>query len=473
MAWDAARNVGLIHGGIGAWPYPILSDTWEWNGSQWTQRSFQGPVLSDHSMAYDESSGRVVLYGGRNAAGEWQNATWEFDGLTGWAQRSIVPGIPPVEGAAMTFDRRRGRVVGVPSGMAHGGTVSPQTSAFEWNGDAWLEIASTRPQYQSVIAAWTDPRSGAPCFLAYGAPPGGSGSTNLVLRLIDDRWEVQGASSSQYRELVVAGLNPVTNKLQVFGGAIAPATAAPANVLELTTSWPSDVATTITSQPQPQLLVPNASAVFSVTAAGSGLGYQWRRNGTPLVSGGRISGATTATLTISSVMGADQGSFDCVVSGLCGTATSSLAPLSCSPLITQQPQGGEFVGGSAVTLVTAVATSGVTSYRWRRNGTNLFNSQTYSGVTTPTLVIRANDPNDSGAYTLAITNACGTTISDAAVVEVSCLSDFNLDGGVDGEDLFVFFAAWEQGQPEADVNQDGGVDFGDVVTFFERWENGC
>jgi hypothetical protein len=229
----------------------------------------------------------------------------------------------------------------------------------------------------------------------------------------------------------------------------------------------------ITIQPQAQPLVPSATASFAVAAIGSNLSFQWRRNGTPLTSGGRIGGATSSVLTITSAAATDQGSYDCVVTGPCGTATSAAAPLTCTPVFTQHPQGGSYSGGTTITLATSVATAGTTTYRWRKNGANIFNSQTYAGVLTPTLTIRANDPNDSGTYTLAVTNACGTAISDPAVIDVSCLSDFNLDGGVDGEDLFAFFGVWEQGQAEADVNQDGGVDFGDVSMFFEKWEAGC
>ncbi|MBS0195950.1 MAG: hypothetical protein JSR77_04255 [Planctomycetes bacterium] len=53
-----------------------------------------------------------------------------------------------------------------------------------------------------------------------------------------------------------------------------------------------------------------------------------------------------------------------------------------------------------------------------------------------------------------------------------CPADFNLDGGIDGSDVDVFFASWEAGDPAADVNQDGGVDGADVDVFFAAWEAG-
>jgi len=56
--------------------------------------------------------------------------------------------------------------------------------------------------------------------------------------------------------------------------------------------------------------------------------------------------------------------------------------------------------------------------------------------------------------------------------EPFCPADFNQDGGIDGADVDAFYAAWENGLPQADVNQDGGIDGADVDTFFAAWEAG-
>jgi hypothetical protein len=72
------------------------------------------------------------------------------------------------------------------------------------------------------------------------------------------------------------------------------------------------------------------------------------------------------------------------------------------------------------------------------------------------------------------------SIVEAAVDEVSltglvcdraCPADWNNDGGVDGDDVIAFFAAWDAGN--ADFNNDGGTDGDDVIAFFGRWDAGC
>jgi len=54
-----------------------------------------------------------------------------------------------------------------------------------------------------------------------------------------------------------------------------------------------------------------------------------------------------------------------------------------------------------------------------------------------------------------------------------CPADFNDDGGVDGDDVIAFFAAWDIGDIAADYTGDGGVDGDDVIGFFADWDAGC
>jgi len=58
------------------------------------------------------------------------------------------------------------------------------------------------------------------------------------------------------------------------------------------------------------------------------LTYQWLFNGLAITDGGNISGATTATLTITGAVAADAGTYTVAVSTTGGTATSSAATLA-------------------------------------------------------------------------------------------------------------------------------------------------
>jgi hypothetical protein len=81
----------------------------------------------------------------------------------------------------------------------------------------------------------------------------------------------------------------------------------------------------ITVEPVSQLSCVGSSVVFSVTATGTNLSYQWMNGNSPLVNSGTISGAQTAILTISPISISDTSSnYFVVVSGNCLPNDTSL-----------------------------------------------------------------------------------------------------------------------------------------------------
>ncbi len=84
----------------------------------------------------------------------------------------------------------------------------------------------------------------------------------------------------------------------------------------------------ISSQPTNETACAGSAASFLVTASGTISGFQWRKNGVNLTNGGNISGATSATLTINPATATDAASYDVVINGLCGNATSDAATLT-------------------------------------------------------------------------------------------------------------------------------------------------
>ena len=80
-------------------------------------------------------------------------------------------------------------------------------------------------------------------------------------------------------------------------------------------------------------IVPGSNVSFSVTATGTApLSYQWQKDGVDLTDGGSITGATTATLTITDVMESDEVDYSCVVTNIAGMDTSNTATLTFGKL---------------------------------------------------------------------------------------------------------------------------------------------
>ncbi len=87
----------------------------------------------------------------------------------------------------------------------------------------------------------------------------------------------------------------------------------------------------IVTQPQPAALTVPFNGSATLTAAASGdqpLGYRWRKSGAPIRDGGRISGTTTPSLTISNLVVSDSGPYSLLVTNAAGSVLSSNATLT-------------------------------------------------------------------------------------------------------------------------------------------------
>lgn len=508
QAFSAVNGGTLLFGGTTPANVP-LQDTWLLAGGRWTRVAATGPTPRAYVAMAPLPSGRVLLFGGQtvvNSVASSQGDTWEWSG-TAWA-RLDVPGPSARAGHTMVLDSARNRVV-LFGGLDAAGITRQDT--WEWNGSAWSQVATSGPPANFGHASAFDPVRGE-TFIVGGA---GAGSAQ-TWAWNGSSWRQAAAGGVSARNYPAMAFDENLGRLVLFGGfegganvmgdsyfwtgsawtptaiGTAPAPrwkhglsfdrAAGALVISAGTGYgqtPQADWNLLSSRPQPirqpldSATASGGTATFTFEVAGSGAIYRWRRNGNALVDGGAISGAAYPTLTITDVGPADQGVYDCVVTGPCGGLTSTQATLSCRATIDQHPQGGTFFGGQPVTLEVVASAGTGASFRWRRDGVNLFNGNTFQGVSTPRLTINADEPSQSGSYAVAITNPCGTTVSEVAVVQVICPGDFNDDGGIDGQDLFAFFEAWSNGESAADLNFDGGTDGGDITAFFVRWEQGC
>ncbi|MCX7936959.1 MAG: immunoglobulin domain-containing protein [Chlorobi bacterium] len=175
--------------------------------------------------------------------------------------------------------------------------------------------------------------------------------------------------------------------------------------------------TAINAHPQSTTVCQGATVTFTVSATGANLRYQWRK-GTQ-----EISGATSASYTISSVTLADTGFYACVVTGDCGTVTSNQAQLQVAlpPVITSHPQSQTLCEGANLTLSVTVNRLVANSYQWKKNGIPLSDGGRIQGAVTATLRIATITPDDQGTYTVEITNSiCQASVtSNPAQVTVT------------------------------------------------------
>jgi hypothetical protein len=90
-------------------------------------------------------------------------------------------------------------------------------------------------------------------------------------------------------------------------------------------SW---VTAEITDNPNPLSLGAGENAQFMVSTTGSVESYQWQKDDTNLINGGKISGANSTELNIASITQDDAGFYKCIINGYCNQLESYAASLT-------------------------------------------------------------------------------------------------------------------------------------------------
>ena len=180
----------------------------------------------------------------------------------------------------------------------------------------------------------------------------------------------------------------------------------------------------IVTQPTAQPTALGNTVALTVAATGTTpMSYQWFKDNSPLTDGGNISGTTTSALTIASLTTNDVGIYFVVVSNAIGTATSANVSVvvNVAPFITASPSSQLVVTSNNVTFTAAATGSGTLVWQWRKNGTNLVNSASVTGATTPTLTLLNVKTNNNGNYSAWVTNIYGSATSAVATLTVQSL----------------------------------------------------
>jgi len=166
MAYDPARRVVVLYGGL----IPDLSegvaasDTWTWNGVDWSDVIEQSKAPGPREGARMITAGnRVVLFGGRFFNLTYFGDAWTWDG-TAWLRIDRSPTRPGRADAAVVWDPADSSIFvfggnGIRRGGGPGETGVPLGDAWTFKGGEWSQIEAGPPALNVANAIW-DPRTG-------------------------------------------------------------------------------------------------------------------------------------------------------------------------------------------------------------------------------------------------------------------------------------------------------------------------
>ena len=184
-------------------------ETWSFDGSTWRQRGpFASPsARSFVAMAFDESAGVTVLFGG--AAGdtnEAQDDTWTYDGVN-WSQVSLNQR-PPVArfGHAMAYDSRLQQVT-LAGGTTDGSASVTPTRRYNATGRQWLVVGSTESPPSFGAMAYDTARS---AMVHVG--------TTTTWLLSGDQWSLASPASAPMNLTPVVAYDEQRGQVALLGG---------------------------------------------------------------------------------------------------------------------------------------------------------------------------------------------------------------------------------------------------------------
>ena len=149
MTYDPiSRGVVLFGGTSGDAKDAEPRSLWSWDGARWRCLSSDGPPGRDApELAFDAERRKLVLYGGRTRGADRQlrvlTDTWEWDG-TRWSQIDTVGPTPRRLHQVLGYDPSR-RAVILHGGLNTDDRGRPLSDTWRWTGVRWEEVPLATP----------------------------------------------------------------------------------------------------------------------------------------------------------------------------------------------------------------------------------------------------------------------------------------------------------------------------------------
>lgn len=174
----------------------------------------------------------------------------------------------------------------------------------------------------------------------------------------------------------------------------------------------------IGDEPQSKTNLVGQSVTLSVGASGSAgpISYYWFKDGVQVVNDGRITGADTSDLVISSSQTSDAGYYSVMVSNVWGARTSSVpAYLQISSLVVSQNPSNKIVnlGSNDVSFACSAYGSGTITYQWRKDGIDI-QGATDAIYNIP--IVTSSDVATNPGYVCFIDNGTHSALTTAATL---------------------------------------------------------
>ena len=162
IAYDPATKQVVLFGGISSLAnMNMLSDTWTWDGNDWTQQhpATSPPARDDAALAYDAATNQLVLFGGGSNGPSIGrpfppplNDTWIWTG-SNWIEQHPTTSPLPVLSPDLAYDAAQHTLILFGGFSADAMPVPKELNdTWQWTGSNWVQLhPQTRPSLFDTI----------------------------------------------------------------------------------------------------------------------------------------------------------------------------------------------------------------------------------------------------------------------------------------------------------------------------------
>jgi hypothetical protein len=233
ITYDTNRDVLVLYGGLSE--ERNYTDTWEWDGENWTQFPVEGPGAREAAgMTFDASRNKVVLFGGAQS-GHTMSDIWEWDGIQ-WTQIPADDGPDARFPAGFAYDAVNQNVLLFGGHSIDDDKVTTFSDTWTWNGLVWEELDVKGPSARDGARAIFDPMSNVVILF-------GGAELTPKAKILNDTWLWDGTQWQQVegsgpfaRVHPVLAFDPKRSVIVMTGGSDAPD-----SILEDTWEWNGEV----------------------------------------------------------------------------------------------------------------------------------------------------------------------------------------------------------------------------------------
>lgn len=217
LAYDRDRDRVILFGGFDytadGKSLQALSDTWEFDGHDWTRVSDSGPEVSKPLLVFDaERHQTLMLATGTDikpAMYRWNSETSAWESVT----PTLLP--PCVNEAQLVYQVHNARPL-VAGGLCGGSSFLEET--YEWDGTTWVKITTT-PTFRAVNSAMGYDTA-TQQVVRHGGYPSFQATPEAVTSLYrTGTWrEARSSSNPNARSMPLFRRDPVRDVIWMLGG---------------------------------------------------------------------------------------------------------------------------------------------------------------------------------------------------------------------------------------------------------------